>query len=180
MQELFEWLQEVFEVVDEANTVIGRALRSEVHRLGLLHRAVHVLVFNSESELLLQQRSPKHVPVIHNLVCFSQQWSACFLSVCFVRMQEDHRAVAVGPELRGAPHAWRALSAGEPGCDWCLPYADRPIHTTRTRQASVAAFDSTTPAFCLCAISQPGVWAQAALRVIAEEASKFFPTAICR
>ena len=31
--------------------------RSEVHRLGLLHRAVHVLVFNSRGEIFLQKRS---------------------------------------------------------------------------------------------------------------------------
>ena len=30
-------------------------------------------------------------------------------------MQEDHRTIAVGLELCRAPHACRALSAGEPG-----------------------------------------------------------------
>jgi len=53
-------LQELFEVVDERNAVVGHALRSDVHARGLLHRAVHVLVFNSACELLLQQRSPRH------------------------------------------------------------------------------------------------------------------------
>jgi len=33
--------------------------RSEVHRLGLLHRAVHVLVFNSYGQVFLQKRSMK-------------------------------------------------------------------------------------------------------------------------
>ena len=75
-----EWLQEVFEVVDEANNTIGRALRSEVHRLGLLHRAVHVLVFNSKSQLLLQQRSPRQVPVWCNLVFISRSHYALSLS----------------------------------------------------------------------------------------------------
>ncbi len=47
-------------MVDERNAVVGHALRSDVHARGLLHRAVHVLVFNSACELLLQQRSPRH------------------------------------------------------------------------------------------------------------------------
>jgi len=49
--------EEIFDVVDERDEVIGRERRSEVHRLGLRHRAVHVLVFNSRGEVFLQKRS---------------------------------------------------------------------------------------------------------------------------
>src|SRR6478672_13109465 len=49
--------EEVFDVVDEQDQVIGRERRSEVHRLNLRHRAVHVLVFNSQGEVFLQKRS---------------------------------------------------------------------------------------------------------------------------
>lgn len=48
---------ELFDVVDEADQVVGQASRAEVHRQGLRHRAVHVLVFNKRGEVLLQQRS---------------------------------------------------------------------------------------------------------------------------
>jgi isopentenyl-diphosphate delta-isomerase len=48
---------EIFDVVDKSDRVIGREARAEVHRRGLLHRAVHVLVFNSRGELFLQKRS---------------------------------------------------------------------------------------------------------------------------
>jgi isopentenyl-diphosphate delta-isomerase type 1 len=51
--------EEIFDVVNERDEVIGRKPRSEVHRLGLLHRAVHVLVFNSRGEVFLQKRSMK-------------------------------------------------------------------------------------------------------------------------
>ena len=49
--------EEIFDVVNERDEVIDRKPRSEVHRLGLLHRAVHVLVFNSHGEIFLQKRS---------------------------------------------------------------------------------------------------------------------------
>ena len=49
--------EEIFDVVNERDEVIDRQPRSEVHRLGLKHRAVHVLVFNSRGETFLQKRS---------------------------------------------------------------------------------------------------------------------------
>ena len=49
--------EEIFDVVNERDEVVGSQTRSQVHRLGLMHRAVHVLVFNTRGELFLQQRS---------------------------------------------------------------------------------------------------------------------------
>ncbi len=49
--------EEIFDVVNERDEVIGRQTRREVHRLGLMHRAVHVLVFNSRGQVFLQKRS---------------------------------------------------------------------------------------------------------------------------
>ena len=49
--------EEIFDVVNERDEVVGRAPRGEVHRTGLKHRAVHVLVFNSSGEVFLQKRS---------------------------------------------------------------------------------------------------------------------------
>ena len=48
---------EIFDVVNERDEVISREIRGEVHRRGLRHRAVHVLVFNSLGEVFLQKRS---------------------------------------------------------------------------------------------------------------------------
>ena len=61
--------EEIFDVVDERDEVIGRQTRSEVHRLGLGHRAVHVLVFNLRGELFLQKRSMKKD-------CFPGAWDS--------------------------------------------------------------------------------------------------------
>lgn len=51
--------EEIFDVVDDRDRVIGRQTRREVHHRGLKHRAVHVLVFNQRGELFLQKRSFK-------------------------------------------------------------------------------------------------------------------------
>lgn len=49
--------EEIFDVVDEQDCVVGQAPRSVVHARKLLHRAVHIFAFNSRGELLLQLRS---------------------------------------------------------------------------------------------------------------------------
>ena len=49
--------EEILDVVDTQDEVVGQAARSQVHAQGLMHRAVHVLVFNSRGEVFLQKRS---------------------------------------------------------------------------------------------------------------------------
>ena len=49
--------EEIFDVVNERDEVIGRTPRKEVHARGLMHRAVHVLVFNARGDVFLQKRS---------------------------------------------------------------------------------------------------------------------------
>ncbi|MDP7586167.1 MAG: NUDIX domain-containing protein, partial [Verrucomicrobiota bacterium] len=61
--------EEIFDVVDANDQVIGQKTRSEVHRLGLRHRAIHLLVFNAEGELFLQKRSTKKD-------CFPGTWDS--------------------------------------------------------------------------------------------------------
>ncbi len=51
--------EDIFDIVNERDEVIGRKPRSEVHARGLLHRAIHVMVFNSSGEVFLQKRSMK-------------------------------------------------------------------------------------------------------------------------
>lgn len=49
--------EELFDVCDADDRVVGQAPRAEVHARGLLHRAVHVWVFRSDGRLLLHRRS---------------------------------------------------------------------------------------------------------------------------
>jgi 16S rRNA (adenine1518-N6/adenine1519-N6)-dimethyltransferase len=50
-------LNERFPVVDKNDRIRGYASRSEVHGNNLLHRAVHILIFNQAGDVYLQQRS---------------------------------------------------------------------------------------------------------------------------
>jgi isopentenyldiphosphate isomerase len=52
-------MAELFDVVDAHDQVLRQEPRADVHRQRLLHRAVHVLVFNSRGEVYLQKRSAK-------------------------------------------------------------------------------------------------------------------------
>jgi isopentenyl-diphosphate delta-isomerase type 1 len=50
-------VMELFDVVNEQDEVIAQASREEVHAQRLMHRAVHMLVFNAVGELFFQRRS---------------------------------------------------------------------------------------------------------------------------
>jgi 16S rRNA (adenine1518-N6/adenine1519-N6)-dimethyltransferase len=48
---------ELLEIVDEQDRVTGTATRKEIHRQGLMHRAVHIFVFNARGKIYVQRRS---------------------------------------------------------------------------------------------------------------------------
>lgn len=49
--------EEILEIVNKDNQVTGRAPRSQIHAQQLMHRAVHIFLFNSRGELFLQKRA---------------------------------------------------------------------------------------------------------------------------
>ena len=50
---------EIVDVVNSSDEIIGAAPKSECHKLGLWHRSVFVFIFDSEGNLALQERSNK-------------------------------------------------------------------------------------------------------------------------
>ena len=48
---------EIFDIVDQQDRIIGQAPRRIVHADRLRHRAVHILIFNSHRELVVQKRA---------------------------------------------------------------------------------------------------------------------------
>lgn len=55
-QESFEEGHEILSVVDSKDIVISKKSRSHIHQYGLRHRAVHILVFNTQKKIFLQKR----------------------------------------------------------------------------------------------------------------------------
>src|SRR5271157_693608 len=48
---------EILEIVDSYDNVIGTGTRGEIHRKGFFHRAVHLFVFNPAGQVYIQRRS---------------------------------------------------------------------------------------------------------------------------
>ena len=62
-------------LVDEQDQAIGQLEKMEAHRLGLLHRAFSIILFNHKGEMLLQQRAAHkyHSPLLWTNTCCSHQ-----------------------------------------------------------------------------------------------------------
>ena len=62
-------------LVDEQDKEIGQLEKMEAHRLGLLHRAFSIILFNHKGEMLLQQRAAHkyHSPLLWTNTCCSHQ-----------------------------------------------------------------------------------------------------------
>ena len=113
--------EEIFDVVNECDEVIGQAPRQEVHARGLWHRAVHVLVFNARGAVFLQKRS-----MLKDTA--KGQW--CSSSSGHLDAGEDYDACAVR-ELReeiglvapAPPRRWFKVDAcAETGWEFCWIY----------------------------------------------------------
>jgi len=60
---------EIVDLIDKDDNIIGEKLKSECHKKGLWHRAVSIFVFNKEGKLLVQKRAPNMS--CPNLLCSS-------------------------------------------------------------------------------------------------------------
>ena len=103
--------EEIFDVVNERDEVIGRAPRSEVHVRGLLHRAVHVLVFNARGEVFLQKRSmlKDRQPGVWDSSCSGHLDSGEDYDACAVRELREE----IGLSLPRSPKRFFKLDACE-------------------------------------------------------------------
>jgi isopentenyldiphosphate isomerase len=102
--------EEIFDLVNERDEVIGRRPRAEVHRLGLLHRAVHVLVFNSRGQVFLQKRSMKkdRQPGLWDSSSSGHVDSGEGYDACAVRETREE----IGLRLGGCPERLFKIDAG--------------------------------------------------------------------
>lgn len=102
--------EEIFDVVNERDEVIGRETRSEVHRLGLKHRSVHVLVFNARGQVFLQKRSRKkdRQPGLWDSSASGHLDCGEDYDACAVRELREE----IGLQLSAAPQRLFKLAAG--------------------------------------------------------------------
>jgi isopentenyl-diphosphate Delta-isomerase len=57
MKKLPHVQDEIYDVVDKMDQVTDQATRRVIHQKNLLHRSIHILVFNQQNEIFLQKRS---------------------------------------------------------------------------------------------------------------------------
>ncbi len=113
--------EEIFDLVNERDEVVGQAPRSEVHRRGLRHRAVHVLVFNQRGQVFLQKRS-----MLKD--CYPGAWDSSAAGhldsgedydACAVRELREELGVAPVTPLR---RLFKIDSCVETGSEFCWVY----------------------------------------------------------
>ncbi len=61
--------EELLDIVDDNDNVVGRETRSVVHERGLQHRGVHVFLFTSHGKLLVHQRNKDRKAYPSSLDC---------------------------------------------------------------------------------------------------------------
>lgn len=50
-------MEEILDIVNEADEVVGQASRTDAHRQNLMHRATHIILTNSAQQIFMQLRS---------------------------------------------------------------------------------------------------------------------------
>jgi isopentenyldiphosphate isomerase len=113
--------QELLDVVDDHDRVVGVRTRGEIHRLGLMHRSVHILVFNRNDELFLQKRSMSkdNNPGLWDSSAAGHLDSGEDYSDCAIRELAEELGVAVASPLETLFH----LSASQyTGMEHCTVY----------------------------------------------------------
>ena len=102
--------EEIFDVVNERDEVIDRQPRSVVHRLGLMHRATHALVFNKRGHVFLQKRSMKkdRQPGVWDSSASGHVDSGEEYDVCVIRELREE----IGLQVSEVPRRLFKLAAG--------------------------------------------------------------------
>lgn len=137
---------EVFDVVNESDVVIGREFRRDIHRRGLLHRAIHIFWLRGDGRLCLQRRSyaKDNCPGLLSSSCAGHVDSGETYLAAAVRELREELGVDVSPtallEVDYAP--WHA----ELGNEFVRSYVLRGDHATTLAAFEVDSILWRTPA----------------------------------
>ena len=137
---------EIFDVVDERDAVVGQEFRQEIHRRGLLHRAIHIFWLRGDGQLCLQRRSyaKDNCPGLLSSSCAGHVDSGEDYLGAAVRELHEELGVAVPPaallEIDYAP--WHA----DLGNEFVRSFVLHGNHATRLAEFEVDSVLWRTPA----------------------------------
>ena len=137
---------EVFDIVDVSDVVVGREYRREIHRLGLLHRAIHIFWLRGDGQLCLQRRSyaKDNCPGLLSSSCAGHVDSGEDYLDAAIRELHEELGVAVPPaallEIDYAP--WHV----DLGNEFVRSYLLRGEHPTKLAEFEVDSLLWRTPA----------------------------------
>ncbi|MEY3584673.1 MAG: hypothetical protein RJA48_1756 [Verrucomicrobiota bacterium] len=151
---------EIFDIVDERDTVVGREFRREIHRRSLLHRAIHIFWLRGDGQLCLQRRSyaKDNCPGLLSSSCAGHVDSGEDYLGAAVRELYEELGVAVSPavllEIDYAP--WHA----DLGNEFVRSYLLCGDYPTKLAEFEVDSLLWRTPAEVECwAKTEPTVFA---------------------
>lgn len=99
---------EVFDVVDECDRVVGALPRGEIHRRGLRHRAIHVFWSRPDGRLCLQRRSfaKDNCPGLISTSCAGHVDSGeGYLQAALRELSEELGIIVAGADLSEVDYA---------------------------------------------------------------------------
>jgi isopentenyl-diphosphate delta-isomerase type 1 len=145
--------EEIFDVVNERDEVTGQLARPEVHRLGLKHRAVHVLIFNRQGKLFLQKRSAKkdNFPGAWDSSAAGHLDSGETYDACAVRELEEELGVRL---LKCPERILRIEACEETGQEFVWVYRLRHDGPFLLNEDEIEMGDWYTPEEITCWIAQ--------------------------
>ncbi len=136
---------ELFDVVDERDQVIGQEQRSVVHEKKLLHRAVHVFILNKRGEVFLQKRSrlkDAHPGVWGSSVSGHLDAGESYESCALRELGEEAGQGKIGDDMEQLRHVAVLPPAEETGWEF--------VHLFEVRQTDPIRFP--------CSEVEAGIW----------------------
>ena len=137
---------EVFDVVDDHDVVVGRAFRREIHRRGLRHRAIHIFWLRGDGMLCLQRRSyaKDNCPGLLSSSCAGHVDAAeGYLAAAVRELREELGIVSDPARLREIDYApWHP----DLGNEFVRSYVLQGDHPTRLAAFEVDSLLWRTPA----------------------------------
>ena len=113
--------EELLDVVNEHDEIVDVKTRGEIHALGLMHRSVHILVFNKKDDLFIQKRSMSkdNEPGLWDSSAAGHVDSGEDYHGCAIREFEEELGIAVTASLE---QLFRLQASTITGMEHCIVY----------------------------------------------------------